>query len=413
MGTTVTDATAQVPTGPAGSRCRAGKGLVPRDPEAVPRDPYVARRARLGAQVSAGVRRGLVGQIPAGSRPARDPAEVVRAARTDVQVTQRWRRADARRHAFGVLWSILRHSDWRSMLSRPGHALIAKEVGISPRTVCRMIDAWHELGYLCTLELGTTERIRAGRTCGRDPHAGTGNRAQVYQVCVPVWLDAETAAQTLGQRSDHPSLSSPLGEQGIHETSRLREPHGGRAHARARRSTRKIQDRQARIGHRRRPVQHRRPALWITRYAEVRAVWTHLPAELIERLATHEAERVADEIARQLEHRTPAELADRIARHWEYWRYKAAAIRQPVAVIHRILRRDYTCPDVRCEDGQHLDLGTPCKACALIARERAAACLRAAQGGGHPMPGTYGPGHDSDPHSADERPTPTPRRATS
>ncbi|MEU9019277.1 hypothetical protein [Actinomadura sp. NPDC048394] len=96
-----------------------------------------------------------------------------------------------------------------------------------------------------------------------------------------------------------------------------------------------------------------------------------MPNELTTLLAEHEAQRLANEIARQLEHRTVGELINRVTRHWDWWRFKLAAdlVRQPIAIAHRILRRDFDCVDVRCEDQWQLDLDAPCKACAQIAED--------------------------------------------
>lgn len=95
-----------------------------------------------------------------------------------------------------------------------------------------------------------------------------------------------------------------------------------------------------------------------------------MPTDLTSRLAWHEAERLADEIARQLQHRTPEELARRLQRHWRYWQFKLAAgmVHSVVAVAFRMLRRDFDdCPDVRCEDGWHLDKDQACQHCIMVA----------------------------------------------
>lgn len=266
----------------------------------------------------------------------------------------------------------MRHADWETLLTRPGHALIAAEVGVSERTVATMVDVAHELGYLCTTEVGTTPRIREGRTRGHDPHRGEGNRAQEYRLCVPASTLEEAAGQTDDRRNFYPSRSVRRTELGT-PASRLRQPAGGYARAR-------VQQREAPDPGRpaagkpntppprptRRPGQ--RPA-WLDRVTEVTAVWQTLPAELVELLAGHETDRLAAEIARQLEHRTVTELAERIARHWDYWRYKLVAglVRQPVAIAFRLVRRDFDdCPEIRCEDRWNIDQDQPCHHCTMI-----------------------------------------------
>ncbi|RSN48276.1 hypothetical protein [Actinomadura sp. WAC 06369] len=298
-----------------------------------------------------------------------------------------WRRRDARRNFYAVARVLLQYADWETLRARPGHTLIAEKTGVCTRTVARYIDALHQWGYLMTTELGTTPKIRAGRTFGHDPYEG--NRAQEYRLCVPVWMTRagledsttpadgphpeivhEVASQNHNLRTVHPSRSARSAETGKHGASRLRHPEVTRArvHARAR----------AACGHGRpaagkpKTQTARRRQEWRSAAAAVAQVWRALPRELTERLADHEADRLANELARQLTHRTVAELTERITRHWEYWRYKLTAdvVRSPIAMAHRMVRRDYDCTDIRCEDGWQLDHDAACKACALTVRER-------------------------------------------
>jgi hypothetical protein len=100
--------------------------------------------------------------------------------------------------------------------------------------------------------------------------------------------------------------------------------------------------------------------------AAAAAVYRALPAKLAGQIPKHGSRRVLEAIAAELVHRSPAELADRIARNWEHFRYlisDAEPIRDPIAVAIRLTRRGLDCPDVRCEDGHQLDLNAPCKAC--------------------------------------------------
>jgi hypothetical protein len=84
------------------------------------------------------------------------------------------------------------------------------------------------------------------------------------------------------------------------------------------------------------------------------AVYRALPEELTVRISEHGSRRVLEALASELVHRSPAELATRIARNWEHWRYRLIAdepVRDGVALAIRLARRGLDCPDVRCEDG--------------------------------------------------------------
>ncbi|WP_242884077.1 hypothetical protein [Actinomadura litoris] len=92
-----------------------------------------------------------------------------------------------------------------------------------------------------------------------------------------------------------------------------------------------------------------------------------LPPAITRQIPEHGSQRILRAIAAELQHRTPAELANRITRNWDHWRYRITdtdPIRDAVALATRIVRRGRLCPDVRCEDGHQLDLNSPCKACA-------------------------------------------------
>ncbi|MGC4959746.1 hypothetical protein ACLQ2P_41670 [Actinomadura citrea] len=340
------------------------------------------------------MRRGLVGQAPDAARAARSLAETWRALRRDVRPLLHWRRRDARRNFLAVARVLLQYADWETLRARPGHALIAEQTGVCTRTVARYIDALHQWGYLMTTEVGTTPRIRAGRTFGRDPHHGEGNRAQEYRLCVPLWItragledspaptDAEalkipqeTAVHSFNLRTVHPSRSARSAETGKHGASRLRQP-AGTARAQERAHTRAACARRPSAG---KPKIRTAQQEWRSAAGAVAQVWQVLPAALTERLADHEAERLANELARQLTHRTTAELSERITRHWQYWRYKLVGdvVRSPIAMAHRMVRRDYDCAEVRCEDGWHLDRDAACNACHVAVLDRRAAQERA------------------------------------
>lgn len=109
------------------------------------------------------------------------------------------------------------------------------------------------------------------------------------------------------------------------------------------------------------------------------------------RVSEHGSRRVLAAIATELDHRSPVELAERIARNWEHWRWRLSAgepVRDPVALAIRLTRRGIDCPDVRCEDSHQLDLDAPCRACALAAAEHAARTAPAANESPAPQPDT-------------------------
>lgn len=373
--------------------------LAAAEPVSGPHDARVFPRGDAGVgvwscgPVSAGLRRGCVGIVPAGADSARDLTQWHRVTRLDVR-PYLWR-VDRRRNLLKVARVLERCLDDDLLLTRPGHKKIARETGLSTKTVARRIDDMHELRWLITTELGTTERIRAGRLRGGyDPHEG--NRAQEYRPAIPttVVLPDHQAGQPPRHGADqakelsvHPSPVSPKERGG---TTTSRSAHHGTTPTRARdqRCTEVVDNagRPQAAGkyHQRHHRNRRSRPAWQDRAQQVTAVWQALPPALTQRLADHEADRLAAAIAAQLDHRTVAELADRIDAHWPYWRYKLAAdlVRSPVAVAHRIIRRDYDdCPDLRCEDGHQLDTDRPCAAC-----EQRATAHTAALGAAKPTP---------------------------
>lgn len=305
-----------------------------------------------------GRQRGYVGIVPDDCRHAQSTTEVFRVLKLTLQMCGR--RADHLRNIEAVARALLSLTDYQSLLTRPGHETILDRVPISRRTLQRAIDTLHQLGLLITVEEGTTPwlrraRIRRGQNA-TDP--AQGNRAEVYQWIVPRWADGFLTCEDANVT---PSRTSPKERTGRTCPSSRRETTG--SYKRREYLRRKLQ------------VTRRRPPrrLWSEPSREVRMVWeTAMPTDLTSRLEWHEAERLADEIARQLLHRTPEELAGRLQRHWRYWQFKLAAdrVRSAVAVAFRMLRRDFDdCPDVRCEDGWHLDRDQPCQHCTMVAQD--------------------------------------------
>jgi hypothetical protein len=284
---------------------------------------------------------------------------------------------------------LLTRADLETLESRPTRAWLAEFTGLCERSITNYNNLAEDLGYITVTEEGTTERIRAGRCYPNpDPHAGEGNHAKVYQLHIPEQLRAQIIEPYDGQegvqqprvpaghrRTCAPStgtcstrgkdLSTPVGPTATRTRARIEhhQPHT-------------VKPEKRKTPHPRRPASR---GLWLERIDDVQAVWQTLPTALTEQLADHEAPRIADAIAQELTHRTPDQLTERITRHWAYWRYKLAAglVRSPAAIAFRLIRRDFDCPDVRCEDRWQLDLDDDCKACELraeeIRRERLAA----------------------------------------
>jgi hypothetical protein len=119
---------------------------------------------------------------------------------------------------------------------------------------------------------------------------------------------------------------------------------------------------------------------------------------LTAQLSEHGRYRVLAVLAAELKHRSPAELAERIAIRWEHWRYRPEEVTEPAAVAITIARRGYDCVDVRCEDHARLDTGQPCGACAETARQITKRRLAASEPPvihDQPSAGPESPGSDS------------------
>ncbi|MEU6721564.1 hypothetical protein ABZ897_59860 [Nonomuraea sp. NPDC046802] len=124
-------------------------------------------------------------------------------------------------------------------------------------------------------------------------------------------------------------------------------------------------------------------------------VFRAVPAPLADLLPEHGKRRVLAAIAAELAtgHRSPAELADRIAGRGEVWRCHVEDARDITAVvIGDVVRRGYHCPDVRCEDHANLDTGLDCRACQAIKAEQTRTRLSATQTPEPPLSGTGTPG---------------------
>lgn len=93
-------------------------------------------------------------------------------------------------------------------------------------------------------------------------------------------------------------------------------------------------------------------------------LYRQLPERLREHVPEHGSRRVLRALAAELEHRTAAELSERISRRSEVWAYRTEDVKNATAVAITIVQRGYDCVDVRCEDHHRLDTGQPCSHCA-------------------------------------------------
>ncbi|WP_369380476.1 hypothetical protein [Streptomyces sp. cg36] len=97
------------------------------------------------------------------------------------------------------------------------------------------------------------------------------------------------------------------------------------------------------------------------------------------RLPQNLPQPVTDTVLEELEHRTAAELAERVNRRWALhgWAAKAAAgeILSAAAVAVALVRAP-ECTDGRCEDGSSIDTGSPCPRCAEHEQDRQTAARK-------------------------------------
>ena len=95
----------------------------------------------------------------------------------------------------------------------------------------------------------------------------------------------------------------------------------------------------------------------------IRLLRHHLPRQLLAHVPEHGLRRVLRALDEELQHRDVTMLAARIQRRWEAWRWRPEEIQDHTAVAITIVRRGYSCPDVRCEMHVNIDSGRPCQWC--------------------------------------------------
>jgi hypothetical protein len=112
-------------------------------------------------------------------------------------------RADAWAAVRAVARSLAWHADWRTMLSRPTHAVLAERAEVSVRTVARVRARLQAAGLLGIVTPGTTRDLV-------DPEAGPC--AQCYVLTIPLALADHSPTAGLPQADDE-QCAQEHGEQ--------------------------------------------------------------------------------------------------------------------------------------------------------------------------------------------------------
>lgn len=98
------------------------------------------------------------------------------------------------------------------------------------------------------------------------------------------------------------------------------------------------------------------------------ALFDRLPDDLRHRITAGQKGKLLAQLARQLRDRTPDELAERLQRRWLWWTHTGKRVNDAYAVACTLVAAQLPdrrpCADLRCEDGENLDTGLPCMACA-------------------------------------------------
>lgn len=193
----------------------------------------------------------------------------------------------------------------------------------------------------------------------------------------------------------HPAPADPASKNTNNKNTRVEEQQGEAPSARraadARRAPTGSSGRARRSGSaatEQAPTSSRKPAAKGPRLTgeqaeAVAVVERAIPAALVDVLPYRQlpkALRLA--VVAELEHRTPEQLAARVARRWDAHGYADDALskdgpglRRPVAVAAALVRPG-ECPDPSCEDGHMIDTGAPCRTCEQRKADRPAASRR-------------------------------------
>lgn len=116
-----------------------------------------------------------------------------------------------------------------------------------------------------------------------------------------------------------------------------------------------------------RATSRKRTRLTTAEAAAVAVVERAVPGSLLELVGGKAPHSFRVAALREMEHRTPEQLAARVARRWVAHRYQSAllsggGIRNPYAALQALVRAG-ECPDSGCEDGEIVDTGADCRAC--------------------------------------------------
>ncbi|MCW2938474.1 MAG: hypothetical protein JWN00_1459 [Actinomycetia bacterium] len=137
-------------------------------------------------------------------------------------------RCDAADNVRKIAWILCRHTDWRTLVARPGWNLLAELTGLSESTVNRALRRLRAWGLLGVVETGSTWRTR-----GCDIDDEDGNRGAEYVLCVPAHepveisdrpssLRMEAGDKPLrGRASEHPSTATTA-PWPMHQTPKTR-----------------------------------------------------------------------------------------------------------------------------------------------------------------------------------------------
>ena len=178
--------------------------------------------------------------VPAGS--VRAASQVAWLDAVDAHPDFSGLRADAWTAVRAVAQSLAFHADWRTMLSRPTHAVLAERAGVSLRTVARVRARLQAAGLLGIVTPGATRDLV-------DPDAGALAQAYVLTVPKPDTVadssdDASAIEQGVADCVDGSVIPSTPLILGRGELPRTREKS-----ARSARGTNLIPNRSAHPGH--------------------------------------------------------------------------------------------------------------------------------------------------------------------
>jgi hypothetical protein len=93
-------------------------------------------------------------------------------------------RRPAYKNTMKVAWALVCPADWRTMTAWPGWDTLMAVTGLSRSVVAARLQLFRSIGWLGTVERGSTPQFRPGVMHGL-PDRPEGNRRAVYVICVP------------------------------------------------------------------------------------------------------------------------------------------------------------------------------------------------------------------------------------